>query len=97
MYYNSSGGVKSMGAPVTLRLDPETRRKIAQIAERRKISKSEVIRLALNSWTELNAANCSPYDAMAGLIGVVHGGNPKRSENAGRKFRKMLEEKRARP
>jgi len=85
-----------MEAPVTLRLDSETRRRIARIAERRKISRSEVIRQALNSWTELHEANCSPYEAMADLLGVVRGGNPKRSENSGRKFQKILQEKRAR-
>jgi Arc/MetJ-type ribon-helix-helix transcriptional regulator len=85
-----------MEPPVTLRLDAKTRRQITRIAERRRISKSELIRQALSSWTELHEANCSPYEAMADLLGVVRGGNPKRSENGGRKFQKILKEKRRR-
>jgi len=85
-----------MGSAVTLRLDAETRRQIARIAQRRRISKSEVMRRALKSWVELHENNCSPYEAMAHLLGVVHGGDPKRSENGGRKFTEMLLKKRAR-
>jgi Arc/MetJ-type ribon-helix-helix transcriptional regulator len=84
-----------MAAPITLRLDAETRRKIERIAERRRISKSEVIRQALHSWAELHYEPCSPYEGLADLLGIGHGGDPKRSENSGRKFEKILRERRA--
>ena len=85
-----------MDAPVTLRLDSKTRQQIARIAKRRRISKSEVIRLALHAWPEFHRAETSPYEAMADLIVIVNGGDPKRSENGGRKFAAFLKQKRRR-
>jgi len=81
-------------APVTLRLDPKTRRQIARVARRKGISKSEVIRRALNSWPEFIDSTGSPYEQLADLIGVVQGGNPRRSEKSGTQFRKILAFKR---
>jgi hypothetical protein len=43
MYYNGVKDGKNMEAPVTLRLDPKTRRQIARVARRKGISNSEVI------------------------------------------------------
>ena len=97
MYYNSVEGGKNMDAPVTLRLDPKTRRKIARVARRKGISKSEVIRRALNSWPEFVDSSLSVYEQVADLIGVVQGGNPRRSEETGKQFRKILDAKRKRP
>ena len=85
-----------MEAPVTLRLDPKTRRQIARVARRKGISKSEVIRQALNSWPEFADTSVSPYEQVADLIGVVQGGNPRRSEETGKQFRKILDAKRKR-
>jgi Arc/MetJ-type ribon-helix-helix transcriptional regulator len=81
---------------VTLRLDAKTKRRIARVAQRRKISKSEVIRQALEAWPEFHDSDQSPYEAMTKFIGVLNGGNPKRSENGGAKFTKFLKEKRRR-
>jgi Arc/MetJ-type ribon-helix-helix transcriptional regulator len=85
-----------MESPVTLRLDPKTRRQIARVARRKGISKSEVIRRALNSWPEFADTSVSPYEQVADLIGVVQGGNPRRSEATGKQFRKILDAKRKR-
>jgi hypothetical protein len=85
-----------MEAPVTLRLDPKTRRQIARVAHLKGISKSEVIRRALNSWPEFADSSVSPYEQLADLIGVVQGGNPRRSEKSGKQFRKILAAKRKR-
>lgn len=85
-----------MEAPVTLRLDPKTRRQIARVARRKGISNSEVIRRALNSWPEFADSSVSPYEQIADLIGVVQGGNPRRSEKTGMQFRKILAAKRKR-
>ena len=96
MYYNSIEDGKIVEAPVTLRLDPKTRRQIARVARRKGISKSEVIRRALNSWPEFADSSVSPYEQVADLIGVVQGGNPRRSEKSGTQFRKILDAKRKR-
>jgi hypothetical protein len=96
MYYNCLEDGKNMEAPVTLRLDPKTRRQIARVARRKGISKSEVIRRALNSWPEFADSSVSPYEQLADLIGVVQGGNPQRSEKSGVQFRKILVAKRKR-
>ena len=85
-----------MEAPVTLRLDAKTRRQIARIARGRRISKSEVIRLALNAWPEFHGAETSPYEAMADLIGIARGGDPNLSSNTGRKFKAIQNQKRKR-
>ena|SRR5258707_1114652 len=94
MYYNGVKDGKNMEAPVTLRLDPKTRRQIARVARRKGISNSEVIRRALNSWPEFTDSVVSPYEQVADLIGVAKGGNPRRSEKSGMNFRKILAAKR---
>jgi Ribbon-helix-helix protein, copG family len=86
----------SMKASAALRLDPNTRRKLVRVARRIGISKSEVIRRALNSWVKLIDSSDSPYEMIADLIGVVKGGHPKRSESSGKQFRKILAKKRKR-
>lgn len=63
---------------------------IARVARRKGISKSEVIRRALNSWPEFADSSVSPYEQIADLIGIVQGGNPRRSEKSGTQFRKIL-------
>lgn len=85
-----------MEAPVTLRLDPKTRRQIARIARRKGISNSEVIRRALHSWPEFTESTVSPYEQLADLIGVVKGGNPRRSEKSGKQLQQILATKRKR-
>jgi hypothetical protein len=60
------------------------------VARRKGISKSEVIRRALNSWPEFADSSVSPYEQIADLIGIVQGGNPRRSEKSGTQFRKIL-------
>jgi Arc/MetJ-type ribon-helix-helix transcriptional regulator len=79
-----------MPSPLTLRLEKKTRLRIARIASRRQISTSEVIRQAIEAWVERQEPIAAPYEAMADLIGVVNGGNPKRSTETGRRFREIL-------
>jgi len=82
-----------METAMTIRLDRETRRKIARIAERRRISQSDVIRLALNSLPDFHETEKTAYELMKPFIGTVNGGDPKRSENGGQKFKAYLKEK----
>ena len=85
-----------MASPVTLRLDQDTRRRLARIARRKRVSASEVIREAIEAWVERQEATGQPYEAVADLIGVVHGGNPERSTAAGRQFAELLKRRRSR-
>lgn len=78
-----------MESPVTLRIDKETRERIARIARRKRISASEVIREAIEAWMVHQEAT-APYEGVADLIGVVHGKNPNRSANTGRRFTELL-------
>jgi hypothetical protein len=79
---------------MTLRLDKETRMRIARIAQRRRVTASLVIREAIDAWVGRQEATGSPYEAMADLIGVVRGGNSKRSQQTGRQFGQLLRESR---
>ncbi len=83
-----------MASPLTLRLDEETRRRIARIARRKQLSTSEVVRQAIEAWTERHEPIMSPYQVVTDLIGVVHGGNPRRSAHTGRRFAKLLKSRR---
>lgn len=79
-----------MPSPVTLRVDKETRQRIARIARRKQVSASEVIRQAIETWIEEQEPAGSPYAMVSDLIGIVHGGNRKRSAGAGRQFATLL-------
>jgi hypothetical protein len=79
-----------MASLLTLRLDDKTRQRIARIARRKQLSSSEVVRQAIDAWVGVQEPLTHPFDAMADLIGVVRGGDPKRSERTGRRFTKLL-------
>jgi hypothetical protein len=85
-----------MSDPMTLRLDDETRQRIARIARRKRLSASEVIRQAIEAWVEREEPIDSPYEVVADLIGVVHGGNPGRSSGTGYRFTELLKDRRKR-
>ena len=85
-----------MASPLTLRLDPKTRQRIARLARRQRLSTSEVIRQAIAAWADRQEPVTSPYDAMRDLIGVVRGGDPKRSEQTGSRFTALLKKRRVR-
>ena len=83
-----------MPSPVTLRVDKETRLRIARIARRKQVSASEVIRQAIEIWIEEQEPAGSPYEMVSDLIGIVHGGNRKRSAGTGRQFAVLLKSRR---
>ncbi len=84
-----------MASPLTLRLDEKTRQRIARIARRKGLSTSQVIRQAIDAWTERQEPTASPYELVSDLVGVVHGANPRRSERTGRHFTKLLKKRRS--
>lgn len=79
--------------PMSLRLDVETERALERIAHERGQTKSELVREAIEDL--IAREELSPYDLVADLIGSVSGGPEDLSEETGRKFRQMLEEKKA--
>jgi len=85
-----------MASPLTLRLDEKTRQRIVRLARRKRLSTSEVIRQAIAAWADRQEPVTSPYEAMKDLIGVVRGGNPRRSEQTGRRFTALLMRRRRR-
>ena len=87
-----------MDSPVTLRLDKEIRRRVARIARQKRVSASQVIREAIESWVRAHEESvaATPYENAADLVGVVHGGNPKRSTQTGVQFKQLLKQSRKR-
>jgi hypothetical protein len=85
-----------VASPITLRLDEKTRQRIARLARRKRPSTSEVLRQAIAAWADRQEPVTSPYRAMKDLIGVVRGGNPKRSQQTGRRFAALLMRRRRR-
>ena len=80
--------------PMSLCLDLTTDRALERIASRRGQTKSEVVREAIESLIEKE--RLTPYDLVSDLVGSVTGGPKDLSEQTGRKFREILEEKQPR-
>ncbi len=79
---------------LTIRLDAGTRKRIDRIARRKKLSTSAAVRQVLVAWVDQEEPGPSLYEQMKDFIGVVNGGDPKRSADIGRKFAKMLQSRR---
>ncbi len=85
-----------MASPLTLRLDPKTRQRLERIARRKQLSKSEIVRQAIDAWADRQEPVASPYGVLADLIGVVSGGKANRSAQTGRSFTQLLKKRRSR-
>ncbi len=83
-----------MSTLLTLRLDKKRRQRITQIARRRRVSTSQMIRTAIDALIEREEAAATPYEKMADLIGVVRSADPTLSTNTGRKFAELLKKRR---
>jgi Arc/MetJ-type ribon-helix-helix transcriptional regulator len=81
---------------MSLRLDRETDRRIDQLARRRGISRSAVIRTAVSALAEQEKEGGTPFETMAHLIGCVRGGPIDLSKATGKGFRALLERKKGR-
>jgi len=77
----------------SVRLDPETERTLELLARSRSMSRSEVVRQAI----ELLASRerQAPFDRIADLIGCVEGGPPDLSERTGKRFHQLLADRKA--
>jgi predicted DNA-binding protein len=83
-----------MASPITLRLDPEIRRRVTRIAKRKRTTTSNVLREAIATWVEREDSAVTPYESIKDLIGSVRGGDPRLSEDTGRKFTELLRARR---
>jgi predicted DNA-binding protein len=83
-----------VASPITLRLDPDMRRRVARLAKRKKTTTSTVLREAITSWVEREENSGSVYDQIKDLIGNVRGGDPTLSTDTGRKFSELLRARR---
>ena len=86
-----------MASPVTLRLDPEIRRRVASIARRRATSTSQVLREAITSWLDREEKAGSAYESMKHFVGIMRGGDPALSANTGRRLTELFQARRKRP
>jgi hypothetical protein len=66
---------------MTIRVDRAFRRRLQAAARRRSVTPSAATRMALEGWVaaEERQAQARPFEALADLIGSVHGGDPARS------------------
>jgi len=83
-----------MASPITLRLDPDTRRRVTRLARQRRTTSSVILREAIVTFVEKEERAMTPYESIKDLIGSVHGGDPKLSEDTGRKFTELLKARR---
>ena len=88
-----------MDSTMALRLDDRTRRQIARLAARRGTTRSALVREAITALVEKEERKAAhrPHDLVKDLLGSVHGGDPDRSTDVGRKVRRMLKARRTRP
>ncbi|MFY4730014.1 type II toxin-antitoxin system VapB family antitoxin [Nitrospira sp. BLG_2] len=82
--------------PLTVRLDPKTERLIQRLARKRGRSKSELIRDAIDilaKRAQEQEQTERPYETVRDLVGSVRGGPSDLSEQAGNRFRRMLQDR----
>jgi predicted DNA-binding protein len=77
--------------PTSIRLDPSTDRTLDVLAKRYSISKSALVRRAIEDL--LAREDLSPYERVSDLIGSVSGGPEDLSERTGDKLRALLAER----
>jgi predicted DNA-binding protein len=83
-----------VASPITLRLDPDLRKRVARLAKRKRTTTSTVLREAITTFVEREETAPSVYDQIKDLIGSVHGGDPTLSTDTGRKFTALLKARR---
>jgi Arc/MetJ-type ribon-helix-helix transcriptional regulator len=82
---------------LSVRLDPETRKLLVQLARKHKVSRSELVRRGLHLLAEQDRTSreTEPFNAIRHLIGRVDGGAKNLSERTGARFRELLSRKRS--
>lgn len=74
--------------PLTVRLNPKTERALNALAKRRRLSRSDVVREAIEQYhaAEAGEATGRPYDAWVDVIGVVSLGVRDAGRTTGEQF-----------
>ena len=75
--------------PMTVRLSAKTERAVNALARRRRQTRSDVVRDALEHYTTTNGGDASrgrPYDAWLDVIGVIGTGARERGRTTGEQF-----------
>jgi Arc/MetJ-type ribon-helix-helix transcriptional regulator len=75
----------------TVRLDIKTEVALKRLTARRGQTKSEVIRDAVGHLVEEEDKQTSAYEKVQPFIGIIEGGDPRLSENTGKRFLELLE------
>jgi len=75
----------------TVRLDIRTEAALKRLSARRGQTKSEVIRDAIVRLAEEEEEHPSAFERLQPFIGIVEGGDPQLSQNTGKRFRELLE------
>lgn len=82
--------------PMTVRLSARTERAVDALARRRRQTRSDVVRDALEHYTATNGGDAGgrrPYDAWLDVIGVVSAGARDRGRTTGEQFTAVVREK----
>jgi hypothetical protein len=82
--------------PMTVRLNARTERAVNALARRRRQTRSDVVRDALEHYTATNGGDASrgrPYDAWLDVIGVVSARARDRGRTTGEQFTAIVREK----
>jgi Arc/MetJ-type ribon-helix-helix transcriptional regulator len=77
--------------PLTVRLNPKSERALSALAKRRRMSRSDLVREALNRY-ENDDETSGPYDAWLDVIGIVKLGARDPSRTTGDLFASIVEE-----
>jgi hypothetical protein len=82
--------------PLSVRLNSRTERALNALAKRRRQSRSDLVREALEHYTatsEVDGNEPGPYDAWADVIGVVRTDGRDHKKTTGQLFTEMVERK----
>ena len=82
--------------PMTVRLNARTERAVNALARRRRQTRSDVVRDALEQYTATNGGDASrgrPYDAWVDVLGVVRASGRDRGRTTGEQFMAIVREK----
>src|SRR5438094_5010425 len=82
--------------PMTVRLSARMERAVNALARRRRQTRSDVVRDALERYTATNGGDADrgrPYDAWLDVIGVVSAGARDRGRTTGEQFTAIVREK----
>jgi len=85
----------NLSVVITVRLDPETRRKLDKLTRAHRISRSELVRRAIQNMAKEDPATeeMNVYERMKDHIGKFRSGRSDLSQNTGEKFYQIVLEK----